>query len=121
MTTTHRWVILILLLWIYRTMLDKFRILSLTECNRVLFMDGDVMARGSFDYLYHLSMSGTLGENVVVAGKTEPVNGGPSCSQDIPDHVGGGNTKSVPSAKCRLNWLDCFGVKLYDFPGKQLH
>jgi hypothetical protein len=107
MTTTHRWVILILLLWIYRTMLDKFRILSLTECNRVLFMDGDVMARGSFDYLYHLSMSGTLGENVVVAGKTEPVKGG--------------NTKSVPSAKCRLNWLDCFGVKVYDFPGKQLH
>jgi hypothetical protein len=60
----------------YRTMLDKFRILSLTEYNRVLFMDGDVMARGSLDYLYHLSMNGTLKENVVMAGKTEPANGG---------------------------------------------
>jgi lipopolysaccharide biosynthesis glycosyltransferase len=60
----------------YRTMLDKFRILSLTEYDRVLFMDGDVMARGSLDYLYHLSMNGTLCENVVVAGKTEPANGG---------------------------------------------
>jgi alpha-N-acetylglucosamine transferase len=53
-------------------MLDEFLLLYLIEYDRVLFMDGDVMARGSLDYLYYLSMNGTLPENVVVAGITEP-------------------------------------------------
>jgi alpha-N-acetylglucosamine transferase len=56
-------------------MLDKFLLLYFIEYDRVLFMDGDVMARGSLDYLYHLSMNRTLPENVVVAGITEPANG----------------------------------------------
>jgi hypothetical protein len=60
----------------YRTMLDKFLILGLTQYNRVLFMDGDVMTRGSLDYLFHLSVKGVLKKNIVTAGKTEPANGG---------------------------------------------
>jgi hypothetical protein len=60
----------------YRTMLDKFLILGLTQYDRVLFMDGDVMARGNLDYLFDLSMKGVLKKNVVTAGKTEPANGG---------------------------------------------
>ena len=60
----------------YRTMLDKFLILGLTQYDRILFMDGDVMTRGSLDYLFDLSMKGVLKKNVVTAGKTEPANGG---------------------------------------------
>jgi hypothetical protein len=60
----------------YRIMLDKFRILSLTQYDRVLFMDGDVMAVGNLDYLFDLSMRGILKENLVYAGLTEPANGG---------------------------------------------
>jgi hypothetical protein len=60
----------------YRTMLDKFLILGLTQYDRVLFMDGDVLARGNLDYLFDLSAKGILKRNVVTAGKTEPANGG---------------------------------------------
>lgn len=60
----------------YRIMLDKFRVLSLVEYDRVIFMDGDVMTRGSLDYLFDLSMRGVLKENLVFAGVTEPANGG---------------------------------------------
>jgi hypothetical protein len=60
----------------YRIMLDKFRVLGLTEYSRVIFMDGDVMALGNLDYLFDLSMKGILKENVVFAGQTEPANGG---------------------------------------------
>jgi hypothetical protein len=60
----------------YRTMLDKFLILGLVQYKRVLFMDGDVMARGSLDYLFDLSVRGVLKRNIVTAGKTEPANGG---------------------------------------------
>jgi hypothetical protein len=60
----------------YRIMLDKFRVLGLTEYSRVIFMDGDVMALGNLDYLFELSMKGILKENVVFAGRSEPANGG---------------------------------------------
>lgn len=60
----------------YRIMLDKFRVLGLTEYSRVIFMDGDVMAMGNLDYLFELSVKGVLKENVVFAGTTEPANGG---------------------------------------------
>ena len=39
----------------YRTQMDKFRILSLTQYGRVLFMDGDVMPTGNLDCLFELS------------------------------------------------------------------
>ena len=60
----------------YRTMLDKFLILGLVQYERVLFMDGDVLARGNLDYLFDLSVRGILKRNIVTAGKTEPANGG---------------------------------------------
>jgi hypothetical protein len=60
----------------YSVMLDKFRVLSLTQYDRVLFSDGDVVIRGSMDYLCELSVAGVLKENLVLAGKTEPANGG---------------------------------------------
>lgn len=60
----------------YRIMLDKFRILELTQYDRVLFLDSDVMTLGNLDYLFVLSMQGKLRENVGFAGKTEPMNGG---------------------------------------------
>jgi hypothetical protein len=61
----------------YRIMLDKFLVLGLTGYDRVMFMDGDVLARTSLDYVFHLSYcSGLLKENVVFMGITEPANGG---------------------------------------------
>jgi lipopolysaccharide biosynthesis glycosyltransferase len=60
----------------YRIMLDKFRILDLTEYERVLFMDSDVMTRSSLDYLMELSVQGILKKTIVFAGVTEPANGG---------------------------------------------
>lgn len=60
----------------YRTQLDKFRILGLTQYERILFMDGDVMPLGNLDLLFELSVNGTLQENVVMRGLYEPANGG---------------------------------------------
>jgi hypothetical protein len=60
----------------YSLMLDKFRVLSLTQYDRVLFSDGDVLVRGSLDYLYELSMAGVLKENLIIVGRSEPANGG---------------------------------------------
>jgi hypothetical protein len=60
----------------YRLMLDKFRILRLTQYDRVLFMDSDALARTNLDYLFMLSYEGVLKENFILAGPTEPANGG---------------------------------------------
>ena len=56
--------------------LEKFRVLTLTEYRRVIFLDGDVMPIGNLDYFFHLSDSGVLKENVVIAGRQEPANAG---------------------------------------------
>ena len=60
----------------YRTQLDKFRILGLTQYKRIIFMDGDVMPLANLDYLFEYSVSGTLKENLVIQGQYEPANGG---------------------------------------------
>jgi len=67
----------------YETVLNKFRILQLTQYRRVLLMDGDVMPVANLDYLFHLSDdnkfgpgNSTLRENVVVSGPWEPSNAG---------------------------------------------
>jgi alpha-N-acetylglucosamine transferase len=55
-------------------MLDKFRILGMTEYRRVLFLDGDVVPLVNLDYLFELSDPAhtttptILMENLVVAG-----------------------------------------------------
>jgi hypothetical protein len=67
----------------YALMMEKFRILSLTEYSRVLYLDFDVMPRCNLDYLFHLSDPSPsqmianpnrfrLKENVGVAFKTDP-------------------------------------------------
>jgi hypothetical protein len=80
----------------YDTVMNKFRVLSLTQYRRVILMDGDVVPVRNLDYLFELSdptysRSGqhtfvdsktgevrplTLKENVIVAGKQEPANAG---------------------------------------------
>ena len=62
----------------YRTVLDKFRILGLTEYRRVLLLDGDVIPMNNLDYLFEMSdgPNATLKENLIVAGKDEPANAG---------------------------------------------
>ena len=62
----------------YDTVMNKFRIVSLTQYRRVLLMDGDVMPVANLDYLFELSdgENAILKENVVVSGPLEPANGG---------------------------------------------
>lgn len=57
----------------YRTQLDKFRILGLTQYEKVLFMDGDIMPVCSLDRLMEFDK---FQENVVMHGLYEPFNGG---------------------------------------------
>lgn len=58
------------------TVMNKFRILTLTQYTRVMFLDADVMPLGNLDYLFQFSASGILAENVVIAGVAEPAHGG---------------------------------------------
>jgi hypothetical protein len=60
----------------YQITYDKFRVLQLTEYDRVLFMDGDVMPLGNLDYLFTLSMQGVLQENYIIGTYNEPSNAG---------------------------------------------
>jgi hypothetical protein len=60
----------------YSAMLAKFFILDYTEYERILFMDSDVIPLCNLDYLYHLSMEGSIRENVVLAWLHEPAAGG---------------------------------------------
>lgn len=67
----------------YVLMMEKFRILDLTEYSRVIFMDGDLFPKRSLDYLFELSEPSSdsdeeffLQENVIITGKSEPAQGG---------------------------------------------
>eukprot|EP00980_Cylindrotheca_fusiformis_P004317 scaffold919_cov130-Cylindrotheca_fusiformis.AAC.8 len=60
----------------YLAQLEKFRILELTEYSRILYLDADVMPLCNLDYLFELSENGKLRPNVVLAGFTEPSQGG---------------------------------------------
>jgi hypothetical protein len=61
----------------YSTVLEKLRVLSLTDYDRVMFLDGDVMPLGNLDYLFDLSQSGVLKENVISsASANDPCNAG---------------------------------------------
>lgn len=67
-------------------MLEKFRILKLTNYSRVMYLDYDVMPTCNLDYLFELSdpllapsptnSSFRLKENVILAYKHEPCAGG---------------------------------------------
>jgi hypothetical protein len=62
----------------YDTVMNKFRILALTQYRRVLLMDGDVMPIGNLDFLFELSdgKNATIMENLIVMGMMEPANAG---------------------------------------------
>jgi alpha-N-acetylglucosamine transferase len=71
----------------YSLMMEKFRISSLTQYKRVMYLDFDVMPRCNMDYLFHLSdpSPAQLAEDpnrfrlkpeVGVAFKADPANGG---------------------------------------------
>ena len=66
-------------------MMEKFRILQLTDYSRVMYLDYDVMPTCNLDYLFDLSdplsepsddSSLQLKENVIVAYQSEPSSGG---------------------------------------------
>jgi lipopolysaccharide biosynthesis glycosyltransferase len=60
----------------YLSQFDKFHVLELTQYSRILYLDADVMPLCNLDYLFHLSSTGYLKENMLLAGNNEPSNGG---------------------------------------------
>ena len=64
----------------YALMLEKFRILQLTEYSRIMFLDADVMPFCSLDYLFELSEpetgEPTFKENVLLSFTSQPAHGG---------------------------------------------
>ena len=64
-------------------MLDKLKhVMALTEYDRVIYADADLLLRGSLDYLFRLSSSSTdddkaiLAPNVLFSGRHQPALGG---------------------------------------------
>lgn len=57
-------------------MMNKFMVWNLTEYQRILYLDSDVMPLTNLDYLFHLSVQGILCPTIVVAGYLQPANGG---------------------------------------------
>ena len=58
---------------------EKFRVLTMTEYKRVIFLDADTMPRTHLDYLFHLSVGDgksppLLRPNLILASKGEPCN-----------------------------------------------
>ena len=62
----------------YTAMMDKFRILELTEYDRVIYLDSDVMPVNNIDYIFQKSVGpdAKLQENVVLQNHLEPASGG---------------------------------------------
>ena len=62
----------------FTAMFDKFRLLALTEYDRVMYLDSDVQPTCNLDYIFTNSIgeNATLEPNVVRIGKIEATNGG---------------------------------------------
>ena len=60
----------------YEANMNKFQILGMTEYDRIIFLDGDVLPLTNLDYLFYLSMEGVLKPNMVIAAPHSPANGG---------------------------------------------
>ncbi len=66
----------------HTAMMDKFRILQLTEYTRVLYLDADVIPLNNLDYVFDLSVPSKeqpnppLEENLILAYNREPSSGG---------------------------------------------
>ena len=59
----------------YEANMNKFQILCMTEYDRIIFLDGDVLPLTNLDYLFRLSMEGVLKQNLVIAAPASPANG----------------------------------------------
>ena len=59
---------------------EKFRLLTMIEYKRVIFLDADILPRASLDYIFHLSDPGDastptlLRPNLILATRGEPCN-----------------------------------------------
>lgn len=72
----------------HTAMMDKFRVLELTEYERIVYLDADVIPLNNLDYMFELSTASTnnsttsssspppLEENVILAYNREPSSGG---------------------------------------------
>ena len=60
----------------YRSQMEKFRILGLTQYDRVIYLDGDIIPLANLDFLFELSMDGALKEDVLLKTLSEPSHGG---------------------------------------------
>jgi hypothetical protein len=62
----------------YTAMLDKFRVLELTEYDRILFLDSDVVPFCNLDYMFDLSYgpNSLLEPNTVLSWAIQPAQGG---------------------------------------------
>jgi hypothetical protein len=58
------------------SMFTKFYVYSMTEYQRVLYLDCDILPLANLDYLFDLSMQGVLKPNVLISGVYQPANGG---------------------------------------------
>jgi hypothetical protein len=58
------------------SMFTKFHVYSMTEYQRVLYLDSDILPLANLDYLFDLSMQGVLKPNVLISGVYQPANGG---------------------------------------------
>ena len=58
--------------------MEKFRILSMTEYRRILFLDSDLLPLGNLDYFFELSdgPNAMLKENMILAGRNIPMCAG---------------------------------------------
>ena len=59
----------------FSVMLQKFKILQMTQYKRVLFLDADIVPFCNLDYLFEASMSGIIQPNFVLAGSDAPAAG----------------------------------------------
>ena len=62
----------------YHAMLEKFKVLNMTEYQRVLYLDSDILPLTNLDYIFESSRGpdAILKENMVLATYSEPSNGG---------------------------------------------
>jgi alpha-N-acetylglucosamine transferase len=62
----------------HTAMMDKFRVLELTEYERILYLDSDTMPMNNLDYMFEKSIGpdAALQENVALTFNHEPASGG---------------------------------------------
>ena len=61
---------------VYFNMFKKFWLWTLDDYDKILYLDVDILPLRSMDYWFELSEKGYLNDMVVLAGHTEPANGG---------------------------------------------